>query len=258
MGLFSYGGYYYIIVGLQIYCGIHSYRRGTLNRWIFLIAFLPVVGSIIYLYSEVLSNQSNFRSIGTSTIDVGAVLNPGGKIKKLEDQLRFTDTFDNKVKLADAYLAAGFTDKAVELYNAGLTGAFVENEYVLAQLIIAYFEQEQYDEVITIAKKIYKLPQFSRSKARILYARSLENTGNMEQAEIEFKAMKGRYSDFGPRYEYGLFLIRAGRDKDAWTIFTEMMNEEQHLSPMERKSNRIWFAKTKDELKKLGHLHETA
>jgi len=40
------------------------------------------------------------------------------------------------------------------------------------------------------------MQQFSAAKAHLLYALSLENTGNIEQAENEFKAMKGRYSYF--------------------------------------------------------------
>jgi hypothetical protein len=256
--MFSYGSYYYIIIGLQIFCGIHSYRRGTLNRWIFLIAFLPVIGSIIYLYSEVLTNRSSFRSTIKPTINVGAALNPGGNIKKLEEELRFTDTFANKVKLADAYLAAHQTDKAIDLYKVSLTGAFAENEHVMMQLIVAYFEQGQYEEVIPLAKKLYKLPQFARSKAHILYAQSLENIGEMEQAENEFKAMKGRYSYFEPRYQYGLFLMRAERYEDAWQIFTDMLNEEQHLGSMEKKTNRQWFSKAKDELRKISTLKNSA
>jgi len=245
---FNGGGYfYYLVLGLNIFCVIHSYRRGTLNRWIWLIIFIPVIGSVIYIFSEVLST----RRINTPKIDIGAVINPGGKIKKLEDELRFTDTFTNKIKLADAYLAAGFTDKAVDLYTASLTGAFDENEHVLAQLIVAYYAQQRYEEVIPIAKKLYKLPQFARSKAHMLYALSLENMGETELAEAEFKAMKGRYSYFEQRYQYGLFLMRAGRDQEALNIFTDMLNEEKHLGPVERKSSRIWFAKTKDELRKI-------
>jgi len=248
---FGGGSYYYIILALQVYCAVHSYRRGTLNRWIFLIIFLPVIGSIIYIYSEILSNRS-YRSFSKPTIDVGAVINPGGKIKKLEDELRFTDTFANRVKLADAYLAMGQSEKAIELYNASLTGAFAENEHVMAQLIIAYFEQQQYDKVIPIAKKIYNLPQFPRSRAHILYAKALENIGNTELAEKEFKGMKGRYAYYGPRYEYGLFLKRTNRDKEAADIFTEMLNEEPHLGQMEKRTNREWFSKAKDELRKIA------
>lgn len=246
--MFFSGGYiYYLTIALQAFCAYHSYKQGTLGQWLWIIVFLPVIGSLIYIYSQILSNR-HFRK---SNIDVSAIFNPGGKIKKLEEELRFTDTFTNRIKLADAYLDAGLTDKAIELYTTSLTGAFSENEHAIAQLVIAYFNNQEYDKVLPLAKKIYKLPQFIRSKAHIAYAKSLEFTGNAEQAENEFKTMKGRYSYFGPRYEYGLFLIRADRIEDAAEIFTEMLAEQPHLSAMEKKSNRIWFSKAKDELKKI-------
>jgi hypothetical protein len=179
------------------------------------------------------------------------MLNPGSKLKKLEDEMRFTDTFANKVKLADAYLASGYTDKAIELYESSMAGAFVENEYVMAQLVIAYYDKQEYEPSITMAQKIYKLPQFARSKAHLLYARSLENTGNVEQAETEFKLMKGRFSYFQQRYEYGQFLLRAGRDQEAANMFTEMLNEVKHLGSVERRTSREWFAKAKDGLRRI-------
>src|SRR6185312_1352125 len=253
---FNGGSYYYIIIGLQIFCGIHSYRRGTLNRWIFLIVFLPLIGSAIYLYSEVLSARKSF--VKPINMNPGRSNASPANIKKLEDELRFTDTFANKVKLADAYLAAGFTEKAIDLYKASLTGAFFENEHVMGQLIVAYFEEERYYEVLPLAKKLYNLPQFARSKEHLLYALALENTGNMEQAEKEFKAMKGRYSYFEPRYQYGLFLMRAERYDDAAQIFTDMLDEEPHLGNIEKRSNRQWFAKAKDELKKIAAAQKTA
>jgi hypothetical protein len=253
--LFNGGSYYYIIIGLQIFCGIHSYRRGTLNRWIFLIIFLPLIGSAIYLYSEVLSARKSF--VKPINMNPGRSNASPGNIKKLEDELHFADTFANKVKLADAYLAAGFTEKAIDLYKASLTGAFSENEHVMGQLINAYFEEGRYYEALPLAKKLYNLPQFARSKEHLLYALALENTGNTEQAEKEFKAMKGRYSYFEPRYQYGLFLMRAERYDDAAQIFTDMLDEEPHLGNIEKRSNRQWFAKAKDELKKIAAAQKT-
>jgi hypothetical protein len=247
--LFGGGSYYYIILILEAFCIIHCLRRGTQQKWLWMLIILPVIGCFIYIYTEILTNRSALRM---PKVDVGAVLNPGVKLKRLEDELRFTDTFANKIKLADAYLEAGFTDKAVDLYQTSLTGAFAENEHVLAQLIVAYSEQSRYGEIIPIAKKLYKLPQFPRSKAHIGYAIALENTGQVDLAEAEFKAMKGRYSYFGPRYEYGMFLVRQGRDEDAYQIFTDILNEVPQLSAMERKASKVWFAKAKDELKRLS------
>lgn len=250
--MFSGGGnYYYLIIGLQALCVINSMRQGTLNKWIWLIIFLPVIGCLVYIYMEILSRRS-FRA---PQINVGGIINPGGKIKKLEEALRFSDTFNNKIRLADAYLEAGFTERAIELYEGSLTGAFAENEHVMAQLIVAYFEQERYEEIIPIAKKLYRLPQFPRSKAHLTYAMALEKLGNIADAENEFKAMKGRYSYFEARYQYGLFLARNEREEDAAHIFTEMLTEQPHLSSIEQRSNRQWFSKAKDELKKLQALN---
>jgi hypothetical protein len=247
--LYGAGNYYYIILILDAFCIIHSFRRGTQQKWLWMLIVLPIIGSLVYIYQEILTNR---HAVRIPKVDVGAVLNPGIKLKRLEDELRFTDTFANKVKLADAYLEAGFTDKAIELYKSSLTGAFDENEHVIAQLIIAYCQQERYTEVIPLAKKIYKLQQFPRSKAHMCYAMALEHTGQVEMAENEFKAMKGRYSYFEPRYQYGLFLVRQNRDQDAYQIFADILNEVPQLSAMERKASKTTFAKAKEELKKLS------
>lgn len=242
------GSYYYLIIGLQIFCAVHCLRRGTQARWLWIIIVFPVIGSLIYIYNEMLSN----RRFSTPNINISSVINPGGNIKKLEDELKFTDTFANRIKLADAYLAAGQTEKAAELYKSSLTGAFSENEHGLMQLMIACYELQQYEEVIAIAKKICKIPQFARSKAHMAYAMSLENLDRLDEAENEFKAMKGRYSYFEQRYQYGLFLLRNDRETDALTIFSDMLNEEQHLSQMEKRSNSKWFSLAKAEVKKIS------
>ncbi|OOQ60063.1 tetratricopeptide repeat protein [Mucilaginibacter pedocola] len=238
---------YYIIGGLQAICIFHAYRNGKFERYIWMLLFLPVIGSIIYLYQEVWGN----RRVSAPKVDVASVFNPGVKLKRLEEEVRFTDTFANRIRLADAYLEAGQTDKAVDIYNASLTGAFAENEHVLAQLIIAYYKQQRYAEVTPIAKKLYKTPQFPRSQAHITYAMALEQLGQLDAAETEFKAMKGRYSYFEQRYQYGLFLIRQDRIENAEQIFTDMLDEQPHLSAMEKKASKEWFVKAKAELKNI-------
>ena len=238
---------YYIEIGLQVICAIHCMRRGTQGKWLWVIIFLPLVGCIIYIFSEMRPG----RNLSASKIDIGAVINPSAKLKKLEDNLKFTDTFDNKIKLSDAYLAAGQTDKAIELYEKSLTGAFAENEHGIAQLATAYFQKERYPDTISSLKKIYNTHQFARSRTHILYAKALELVGDTVAAENEFKLMKGRYSNFEQRYEYGLFLERADRIEDAYALFEQMLDEAPHLSSMERKANRVWLSRAKEELKRI-------
>ncbi|MDP9081009.1 MAG: PLDc N-terminal domain-containing protein [Bacteroidota bacterium] len=75
--MFYGGSYYYLVVILEIFCAIHCVRRGTQGKWLWIIIFLPLIGSLIYVYSEILSNRS-FRG---PNIDVGSVINPRGKKK---------------------------------------------------------------------------------------------------------------------------------------------------------------------------------
>ncbi len=242
---FEYNYFYYLTIGLQVICAIHCIKNGNQSKWIWLIIFLPIIGCIAYIYTEMGSSKNLIKS----KLDVGAIINPGGRIKKLEDNVRFTDTFANKIKLADAYLASGNTEKAIAIYEASLKGTFADNEHALSQLSMAYFEQQRYEDAIETAQKICKSQRFIRSRAHILYALALENSGKAEQSEKEFKAMKGRYSCFEHRYQYSQFLKRAGREADACSILQEMLDEVPHLSSVEKKAGRTWFIKSKEDLR---------
>jgi len=236
---------YLVSIILQAICVMHCLAKGNQQRWIWIIIFLPVIGCVIYFFTEIV-HARNARTLGTG---LGGVVNPSGRTRRLENNLRFTDTFNNRVMLADAYLAVGRTEEAIELYVSSLTGAFTENEYVIKQLIRAYFEKERYTEVIAMARKLYGRPQFARSKEHVLYARALVYIGDVTTAEQEFMKMKARFADFEARYQYGLFLRGSGREKEALLVFEDITGEAYHLSSRERRDNRAWIAKAKEELK---------
>ena len=238
--------FYYITIGLQLICVLHCLKKGNQTIWIWLIIFLPLIGCIAYIFTEIL----NRRDIQQVQSGMASVLNPSRRIKKLEENLRFSDTFNNRVVLADAYLSAGFTDKAIDLYESSLTGNFTENEYVLSKLMHAYFQKKRYGEIIPIGKKILQLPQYARSHTHIVYAIALDHTGQPEEAEKEFLKMKSKFANYEARYQYGLFLKRANRENEADQLFADIIKEASHLSPRERRDNREWLAKTRLELKK--------
>ena len=245
--MFFYNQYFYIFtLGLQAICVFHCIRRGTQQKWIWLIVFLPIIGSVAYIFTEMFSGNEvqNLQS------GIGAMVNPGGRIKKLEDNLRFSDTFNNRVMLADAYLAKGEYNRAIDLYESSLTSNFIENEHVLSQLIIAYSLVGRYDEIIPLAKKIYKQPQFLRSKAHICYIRALVKTGNDTLAETEFRSLNARFSNFEARYEYGMFLIHSNREQEGKKLLSDIVGEMSHLTSMEKRSNHVWLAKARDALKR--------
>lgn len=244
--LFLLSHYYYIVIVLQVICVIHSLKKGN-QRWIWLIVFIPLFGCIAYIFTEMFTG----REMEQVQSGVGSVLNPSGNIRKLKANLKFRDTFDNRIALADAYLNAGEVDKAIELYEQSLTGTFSEHEHGNMQLVKAYFEKGRFTDVIAVTKKVYHLPQFKRTRANMLYAIALANTGRTEAAEKEFSSMAGKFSNYESRYEYGKFLAKNGRIADAKKLFVEILEEANHLNGKEKRNNKTWFSKIKVELKNI-------
>ena len=241
------GYFYYISIVLQVICVLHCLRRGTQQRWIWLIIFVPYIGSIAYFFSEILP-QRNMAGLqeGLGSLFVS----PAARIRRLEQNLQFANTFNNQVLLANAYMMADRTEEAIDLYSTSLTGAFSENEYVVNRLIEAYFKTGQYPELIELTKKVYSNLAFARSQAHLCYARALELGGDPAGAEREFKKMKGRFADFQARYQYALFLQRAGRESESRGLLEDLVNESPHLSSRERRANYLWIQKSKEELRR--------
>ena len=239
--------YYYLVIGLQAICVFHSIKKGNQQKWIWLIVFLPVIGSIAYIFSEMLTK----RDISGVQSNIGSIINPGGRIKDLERRLEFANTFENKVALADAYLAAGMTDEAIALYDSCLTGLFSDNEYVIMRLIDAYYVKERFEDIVKIAARILRSVDFAKSHAHVLYALSLERLGQVDMAEKEFQSMNGSFSNFEARFNYGQFLIRSERINEAIDLYNEIVQEGQHMTSGEKRNHRVWFGKAKDELSKL-------
>jgi hypothetical protein len=248
MSFFFNSNFYIFTLILQAVCAIHCMRKGNHNKWIWIIVCLPLVGSIAYIFTEMFTN----RDMQQVTYGVSTIINPTGKIRKLEAQLRFSDTFNNRVMLADAYLENRQVNEAIELYESSLHGNFTENGHVIKQLILAYYQQQRFEKIITATPKVYNKPEFARSRAHIYYAVALANTGHIQKAEEEFLKLKGRFSNYEARYQYSKFLAGNERMQDARQVLADIVSEESHLSSPERRANRQWIIQAKQELKRLS------
>ena len=242
-----YSNYYIITIVLQAICAIHCIRKGTQQKWIWIIVFLPVVGCIAYLYTEVFSSKTSYQIYSNEKSNFLF----GNNIKKLEETLRFSDTFKNRTALADAYSNKNQIDKAIVIYEDSLQGNFKDNEYVSTQPIYCYFKINEFQKLIDVAKTIYNKPQFLRSQSHTYYAVALAKMGNNDLAENEFKMLNGKFSHFEARYHYALFLKQLCRFDEANNIFKNIIADTEHMNFSEKRSVNHWVSLTKKELNKV-------
>jgi len=150
---------YYLTVILQIYCLYHAYKNRNDYYWYFIIFFVPVIGCIIYLFTQVV----NRKDVVNIKEEISTIINPTKKINDLQKLLQFSETFQNKINLADAYLENKDFKNAILYYKKALEGSFRNDSHTINKLLICHFYSNNFDKVIECAKKINLDKDFQNS-----------------------------------------------------------------------------------------------
>lgn len=236
--------YFYLILALQGFCLYHCYTNRNLYYWYFAILFIPLVGSLLYLFLHVFQK----RDIEKVQDGITSVINPTKKITDLEKKLKFSETFENKVALADAYLESGQYEKAIPLYQSSLIGTFEKDFYANSNLVEALFYTEQFTAVVANIEIIKGSSRFKKSKAMFLYALALEKTGNLDLAKEYLTQFNAPYSRYQERLELAKFHIRNGQTEKARTILGEIAVESEGMSKSSYKLHGEFIKKANELL----------
>lgn len=240
--------YYYFIIALQGFCIYHCYSNRNNYYWWLAIVFLPVVGSLAYLFMNVI-RKNDFEKAQETLI---TVINPSKKILDLERKLKFSKTFENQVALADAYLLESRYDLAIENYQASLRDVFKDDFYVLSKLQEAYYFSSRFESSITFAERIKDNTAFKKSRAAFLFGMALEKTENITEAEVWLKTFDAPYNYFMERLELARFYLRNDKIQNAKAVYQDIKNESENMSKQSFKINRSVIKKAIEELSQLN------
>ncbi|MFD1614748.1 PLDc N-terminal domain-containing protein [Gelatiniphilus marinus] len=234
---------YYLTIALQIFCIYHVFKNRNTYYWIFLILLVPVFGSLIYLFVQVYNREEADKI----TDEITHIINPTKKIKDLEKQLEFSETYQNRVNLADAFLENRDYKNAIPHYLQAIEGNPQNDFYVIKQLIEAYFNIKDYDNVVLYAEKIKEHPEFKKSRSQFWYGLALEKLGKFEAAETNLRAIDIRFSFYNERLVLAQFLLNQKKEAEAKAILKELQTESQYLT----KPNKKLFRATIQDVDKL-------
>lgn len=226
--------YYYLIIALQGFCVYHWFVNKNAYYWFFIIFFIPVIGSIIYLFANVI--QKKDLAVVQDTLTT--VIHPTKKIVDLENKFKFAATFENQVALADAFLEAKMYDKAILNYEAALKDVFQNDFYVISGLVEAHYFSLDFDTAISWAEKIKDSPKFKKSRASFLYALAQEKNGNLELAKDILEGFDAPYSRYQERLELAKFYIRNAKTTEARVLLEEFVKESEGMSEVSYRQNK--------------------
>ena len=219
------------ILILQMFCMYHIYNNSKDFKWYMLVFFLPLFGSLIYLYVHFATN-TNIDTVA----DVVQNFVPDAKLKNLTSELEFSDITTNRLNLANEYLLRGDGASAIEHYEICLEKSHKPDPFVQTKLLQANYLEGKYDKVVELGQSLGNDKEFKKSEERIAYAQALKYTGQISEAESEFEKMDTKYSNYSQRLAYAEFLDSTGRTEASDQKLEEMLEE---ISKMDRREKRF-------------------
>jgi hypothetical protein len=228
---------------IQIACIVHVIQSGRHIVWVLIIFFFSLLGCLAYFLLEILPELTgNNRTTPGATKRVLKSLEPKSDLKQLAQNLELSNSVENKVNLAKAYVLEGLYDEAIELYQNALSGIYQDDPSILLGLANALFYHQDYAQVKkTLTRLIETHPNFKSQEGHLLFARSLEALQENEAALEEYKVLDTYFSGYEAKCRYALLLQQLGHTEQAQELFKEIMDRAKQLPKNYRKIQKEWI-----------------
>ena len=149
--------------------------------------------------------------------------------------------------LADAYFEIKAYQNAILNYKKTLEDKVQNATYTHQQLILCYFELNDFEKVIFHTEEIKSTSEVKGSVFQFYYGLALRELGETEKAEQQLKEIDRPYSNYKERLELAKFYLENDRSEAGKEILTDISSEAQHMT----KQNRRLFRQTINEVEQI-------
>ena len=227
---------------LQIALAIHAYRTGRMNPWLWIILFLPGIGSLLYLILEVAPELLSGRTANKMKRGLVATVDPGRDYRALAREVEIAPTVHNRLRLADECLRLGRTAEAATLYEQSATGLHAADPAVLGGLARTRFATGDLDGARAALDALRaENPDWRAADVQLLYARIMEGQGQTQEALAALRALAATYPGEEARCRYAELLVRVGQDNAARAEYREIIRRVDLQGRVYRKQQQAWY-----------------
>lgn len=218
--------------------------------WLFIIIFLPLVGSLAYFAVEIVPDLMRSRASYRFNSNVRAPTNSFGSLKRAQRAAEMIGSVDSKRALAEQYVAHGNYAEAIALYEGMLVGQFKDDPALLLGLARARFLGGDGAGAQASLDALQKSdPSFVSADAHLLYARALELQGKNGEALDEYKKLVRYFPGEEARCRYAMLLKKIGADAEARAMFAEIVKSLDGAPWHYRRAQKEWGGIARASLK---------
>ena len=227
---------------LNILCIVHAIRTGRANYWIYILVLAPGIGSVCYLFMELLPSTRGTRTGRKVEAGLLRAIDPDRTLRERQLEWDRTGTPKAGMELAEEQVARGNHAAARLLYARIMTGMYEFDPSMLIGRARAEFEAGDF----AAARRSLELVQehnpghVSRT-GHLLYARSLEGLGEIGKATEEYEALVLTYPGPEAKARFALMLEANGREARARSLFAELVRTQDQWRQSLLPEDREWF-----------------
>ena len=211
-------------VVIAIFFASHVLRSGQDKYWLMILFAFPGLGSLAYALMIWLPDLRHNRHARNVVRGVRQVLDPTRELRLAQDAFEEAATTDNRLRLADALLAAGRATEAVTQYESCLRGIHHDDPDIQVRLARALLESGH----ATAARElldglIARKPDYRSQDGHLTYARAVAAEGNRAKAREEFDTLLGYANGFDVHAHYAPLLVEWGDTARAQAVCDQVM-----------------------------------
>ena len=243
-----------ICVLLHVMLVVHLLQHHRKGGWLLLILMLPGAGTLLYLLLMIWEAVLDWAGVqSTSPAAPGAGPDPESELRHRRASLALSDNLLNRLALALTCLKHGRHDESAALFESLDAGECRDDPLVLLGLARSQFALQRYQAAKqSLDRLIAANPNFRSETGHLLYARSLEALGEVQDALHEYQVLTSYSRVPEAHCRYALLLTSLGRPGEARALYQALLTALRRAPRQYAQLNHQWIALAEREMAALA------
>lgn len=240
-----------IHLAFAIYFAVHAVRTGRPSWWLFVLLSFPMLGSIIYFFAVYMGDMRHTRQGRKAIRVVNNIIDPHRELREATIEFDRTPTAYNRARLAQALLAKGEVQPAIDHFKVAASGPYAKDTAFLRGLAEAQLIGGQHADAVATFERLFEAhPDQKTGVSALMHAEALAGAKRPE-ARAAFEAVIAADASIEAQVKYGLFLLERGETSAGRTALEHALKDAQRGHHHSRDMNREWIDAASGALKGL-------
>lgn len=230
-----------------IYFCVHAVKTGRDRYWLYILIIFPFIGCLVYFFAEYLPELMQDPKVRKK---LGKLFTPKKQLRELEYQVENTPSVRNRTVLAEAYVHARMFDNAIDTYQKCLEDIREDDLSIIEGLSCAYFFKGDFENAKQYLEKLLKTRENRKGdQFDLLYARTLEELGDIDDALKAYSEFSRLFSGEEARCRYAMLLAKVGKNQEAENLFNEILRNSRLSPKFYVREQKQWIDIAKKQMK---------